>query len=365
MNFRTEHRPRLIDTTSGIESHDRVRERDPIPSAPNTRHMPFSTTGKSREFSLRQLTLDSAVSPLLRNPTTPFDRTEKKRAHTSALYYSECVLKGITPLVADSAAEGAQGIYNKWWVKSTAAGEAETPLQAQTRSTFHTNSKQSQLPKSDVGHVGKWRKTMHDSHHSRTQENSSVISANVVSVGTTDEQSSRPNSLQDDSSLDRRAEEGDMRHMEPVTIREISTVSSITPAQVRAAKRRLVHELKLSGGSVDTSGFAQCLEFLEAYYRSKNWDGRISSSSYGGTWLTLSKPTYNECKGRNEKGEYLYSLGRMSFDMFKPTNLVCSIQAVFNSVRPVDPKNPDRPLHVPRRLMKEIQRGEVMLQTYE
>ena len=91
----------------------------------------------------------------------------------------------------------------------------------------------------------------------------------------------------------------------------------------------------------------------------------MSGHTYRGTWLTLSKPTYNECKGRNEKGEYLYSLGRMSFDMFKPTNLVCSIQAVFNSVRAVDPKNPGRPLHVPRRLMKEIQRGEVLLQTYE
>ena len=351
MNIRSDDQPTLINTATG--RHDRVRERGSI-ALPHTSHMSISTTGpESGGLSLQRLSLDSAVSPLLRKPTTPFDRTERKRAHTSALYYSECVLKGITPVVADSAAEDAQGIYNKWWVKSTAAGEIEAPAHTQTRSTFQTSSQQPELQINDVSHVKKWRKTMHDRPLDRELDDASVASANAVSIATAGGNASQRNNEEDETTL---------KHIEHVSIPEISTVST---TDVQTVKRRLIHELKVSGGSVETPEFAKCLEFLEVYYQSKNLDGRISSSSYGGTWLTLSKPTYNECKGRNEKGEYLYSLGRMSFDMYKPTNLVCSIQAVFNSVRPVDPKNPDRPLHVPRRLMKEIQRGQVTLQTYE
>ena len=72
---------------------------------------------------MQQLTLDSAVSPLLPRATAPFDKTERKRAHTSAVYYSECFLRGIKPLDADSAAKDAQEQYDKWWIDRTARNE--------------------------------------------------------------------------------------------------------------------------------------------------------------------------------------------------------------------------------------------------
>jgi hypothetical protein len=84
-----------------------------------------------------------------------------------------------------------------------------------------------------------------------------------------------------------------------------------------------------------------------------------------GNWLTISKPAYTECKGKNEKGENKYSLGRISFDMFKPAGLTCSFQASFNHIQSIDPSNPGRPLHVPRSLMQDIRKGECRLQTYE
>jgi hypothetical protein len=61
-----------------------------------------------------------ATAPVLSRPTAPFDKTERKRAHTSAIYYSECSLRGIKPVLADAAASHAQGTYDKWWVNTRA-----------------------------------------------------------------------------------------------------------------------------------------------------------------------------------------------------------------------------------------------------
>jgi hypothetical protein len=291
----------------------------------------------------------------LSRPTAPFDRTERKRAHTSALYYSECFLHGIEPVVADTAAEEAQGKYDKWWIKSTAhphKGEERTTLD--TSSGEKRASSQSDAP-ADKNHVRKWRRT-----NGETLEEVSTVSANVVSVSTVSAQS------EDESTASMRTCN---KREQTLSISQISTRTDTTRSQIEVLKARLVGDLKTSGGSVETTEFLGCLEVLEAYYRSKSWDGRGSCKSspfsLEGNWLTLSKPTYNECNGRSEKGEYMYSLGRLSFDMFKPTQLVCSVQANFNNVRPIDPRNPGRPLHVPRKLMKEIHRGGINLRTYE
>ena len=346
-------------TTSNVFGDERVQELNPTSSSSSST---ASVTG-STKFSLQKLSLDSAVSPLLSRPTAPFDRTERKRAHTSAVYYSECFLRGIEPVVADTAAEDAQGQYDKWWVNATLhdEGKDKTSTAAMTTTVLGTTLNTT-ITDSDIDNnrVTKKQKTTHD-------DNASIQSSAVVSTVTS---SGEPSNLtsEDESTMVREDQSHPPMEM-PILFSTISTVAC-TKSQLREVKMRLITDLRASGGSTQTDTFQECLEFLEAYYKSKSWDGRGSHDSFApfkleGQWLTLSKPTYNECKGRNEKGEYLYSLGRLSFDMFKPTNLVCSIQAVFNSVRPMDPRKPDRPLHVPRSLMKEIQKGQIHLQTYE
>ena len=62
------------------------------------------------------MALESAVAPMLPSPITPFQKSDRKKAQTSAMYYSECFLKGVTPTDADNAASDIQGRYNKWWV---------------------------------------------------------------------------------------------------------------------------------------------------------------------------------------------------------------------------------------------------------
>lgn len=65
-------------------------------------------------FALQALTLDAAVAPSIRKPTAPFAKSERKRAYTSATYYSECFVRGISPVDADTAALDAQDQYEKW-----------------------------------------------------------------------------------------------------------------------------------------------------------------------------------------------------------------------------------------------------------
>jgi hypothetical protein len=79
-----------------------------------------------------------------------------------------------------------------------------------------------------------------------------------------------------------------------------------------------------------------------------------------GVWLTVSKPNYSECLGQNSEGEYMYTLGRMSFDMFRPTSLLCSIQGLFNPVFVTD-HTPDV---IPRNLRKDVQENKSTLRTY-
>ena len=48
-------------------------------------------------------------------------------------------------------------------------------------------------------------------------------------------------------------------------------------------------------------------------------------------------------------------MGRMSFDMFPPSNLVCSIQGIFNRITLVDAKKDHHTLKsIPRSLKDEI-----------
>lgn len=80
-----------------------------------------------------------------------------------------------------------------------------------------------------------------------------------------------------------------------------------------------------------------------------------------GIWLTVSKPNYSECLGQNSDGEYMYTLGRMSFDMFRPASLRCSIQGLFNPVFVTD-HTPDI---IPRNLIKDVQESKSTLRTYK
>lgn len=108
-----------------------------------------------------------------------------------------------------------------------------------------------------------------------------------------------------------------------------------TSAQaLQSARDGLLLALSATGGNTDGHPFRQCLTTLHQYYRQTRMDVRTTNAS-SGTWLTLTKPIFADCLGQNDQGDPLYTLSRMSFDMFRPSDLICSLQGNFNCVEPV------------------------------
>jgi len=326
-----------------------------------------------KRFELQQLTLDSAVSPLLSSPITPFQKSDRKKAHTSAMYYSECFLKGVTPKDADNAASDIQGRYNKWWVQSgfheraESGGEGTSEPDRERRdasrfdvfsaddSTEGPSSTKRSHRISDVDQASKvaGRKRMRrrggirDMIQDNTVDPHDQADRSVTSVTVDDEyfRSKLATSSHDD-----------------FPIRSIPNLSNVSRTEIVALRDELVDELKASGGDTDSASFQSKLAILTSFYLSSNNDarsvhGHASAFDLDGTWLTLTKPTYHDAKGRNEIGQYVYALGRMSFDMFRPTGLVCSIQGTFNTIHAINPASEQLPMHIPRPLRREVWRS--------
>mmetsp|Transcript_21329 Transcript_21329/g.44825 ORF Transcript_21329/g.44825 Transcript_21329/m.44825 type:complete len:679 (-) Transcript_21329:159-2195(-) len=57
-----------------------------------------------------------------------------------------------------------------------------------------------------------------------------------------------------------------------------------------------------------------------------------SQETLEGQWFSLTKATYADCLGDNDDSNPMYRLGRMTFELFMPGDLVCAIQAVFNPI---------------------------------
>lgn len=169
--------------------------------------------------------------------------------------------------------------------------------------------------------------------------------------------------------------------------------------QLESAKKALLIILQTERSITpeDNPRFLKLLRILESVYKDNNIDARTATSPIiddnngnssmerqamdDTTWVTLQpSPHYQECLGQNAKGNDLYTLGRMSFDMFRPTNLVCSVQWTFNTVVPVGAESMlhmeggsreqqrDRPRAVPKSLQKEVihtKGGCPRLRTYD
>jgi hypothetical protein len=154
---------------------------------------------------------------------------------------------------------------------------------------------------------------------------------------------------------------------EPVTM----TLSKPEPALSEclvSARDGLLHALAITQGDVESDKFTSALNPLLNHFSQQELDTRpnlTGTDSVDGMWLTLSKPTYFGCLGENDNGDPMYTLGRMTFDMFSPTNLVCSLQGNFNPVEVVSDKERKAMLAtVPKSLREEVLSGKTTLRTY-
>mmetsp|Transcript_11908 Transcript_11908/g.17058 ORF Transcript_11908/g.17058 Transcript_11908/m.17058 type:complete len:387 (-) Transcript_11908:587-1747(-) len=141
-------------------------------------------------------------------------------------------------------------------------------------------------------------------------------------------------------------------------------LTHVTKKQIVSIRNSIIEKLLRNGGNLKDDRIQSGISILQSFFLSKNVDVSYTSDLKG-TWLTLSKPTFSECLGQNQNGDHVYSLGRMSFDMFRPTSLICSIQGIFNTIHSLDDDDDDDdddgdnsndglPISVPIQLRKEI-----------
>jgi len=116
-------------------------------------------------------------------------------------------------------------------------------------------------------------------------------------------------------------------------------------AQIDRAKQDLLSSLD----ETTSKSFSESLRFLE---KASRHDDK-KEIDIDGTWNMISPPDYPSCLGINMNGDKLYTLDRMSFGMYQPGALLCSIQQEFNTISSVKNKA-DIPQYVPLSLKKEV-----------
>jgi hypothetical protein len=135
----------------------------------------------------------------------------------------------------------------------------------------------------------------------------------------------------------------------------------------KTIRSELVDALQSVQGDVSTERFTSSLEILTRFYNASGRDARVNpwgggSSTIGGpagadllegSWLNISRPNYVECLGQNAENDFMYTLGRMSFDIFQPSNLICSVQSTHNTIKMIGERE-ELPACVPNSLKEEV-----------
>jgi len=126
------------------------------------------------------------------------------------------------------------------------------------------------------------------------------------------------------------------------------------------AKSEILWALQHSGGDTLDPRFQDALQGLSRMYKNNNSSSnnidkeRGGACLFDGQWDTISRPTFKECIGVNENGDFEYTLGRMSFDMFRPSNLICSVQRIVSKSERMKMNGDNYPAEVPSKLKEEI-----------
>eukprot|EP00522_Entomoneis_paludosa_P008944 CAMPEP_0172451832 /NCGR_PEP_ID=MMETSP1065-20121228/9696_1 /TAXON_ID=265537 /ORGANISM="Amphiprora paludosa, Strain CCMP125" /LENGTH=520 /DNA_ID=CAMNT_0013203803 /DNA_START=76 /DNA_END=1638 /DNA_ORIENTATION=+ len=283
------------------------------------------------------LPLHASIAPI-KTLSMPSAR-ERKKAFLSAKYYSECAFRGIGPLDADQAATTVKNEYGKWWPARSRNKRGSTT----TAVTSHRLPKRLRisLPKRSGRNV------------SITSVPENTSSSAVLS--STDDESSQSH----DRTSSLKQQQYLSEDMETESMAPVPNVDTLNAEKVQTAKAGILQELKDNGGDTTTPRFLQLLDVLHTYYNSQGYDARWTHSdpfcSMDGIWLNLSRPTYSDSLGRNHEGDWVYTLGRLAFDMFRPTGLRCSLQGIFQhtELEPTDGEsNSDRPRIFPARLLQ-------------
>ncbi len=166
----------------------------------------------------------------------------------------------------------------------------------------------------------------------------------------------------------RLSEESEMFHM----------VASPRDWVKKSIRSELIDALGSGKGDVQDKRFLSVLDILSNFYKTSGRDARVSpwsgssgfnggkygyiggesggptaSDFFEGSWVNMTRPNYIECLGENGDNDFMYTLGRMSFDMFQPSNLICSVQSTHTTIKIIGEKE-ELPAFVPKSLKEEV-----------
>lgn len=103
--------------------------------------------------------------------------------------------------------------------------------------------------------------------------------------------------------------------------------------EVLEAKERFLAQLALAEGDMDSHKVHLAYEELSSLNKKeRDLDEEDLLDALDGVWLQLSTPTFPGCLGTNNTGDRQYSIGRMSFGVLKPSDMLVSMQNVKNPI---------------------------------
>ena len=152
-------------------------------------------------------------------------------------------------------------------------------------------------------------------------------------------------------------EEEDMLFRYLMSVPEVSFRSSSSAKSLRQAKELFLRELGRSKGDVTDPSVNSALQQLLQLSKVARNDLAPSQHTHpkiDGVWIDISKPKFPDCLGMNARMDYEYTLGRMSFGKFRPTDLLCSIQGSFNPIHEIEEKDiKSHSSHIPNSIRRK------------
>jgi hypothetical protein len=111
---------------------------------------------------------------------------------------------------------------------------------------------------------------------------------------------------------------------------------NITTTQRNNAKQVLFEALKNNDGDTKNEAVVAAIEKLA--FLNPNTSPTENSDLLEGNWLLINAPNFPN-RQQDNQGRYIYTLGRLAFNMFEPVNLLVEIERVLQPVFPTGKGN--------------------------
>lgn len=280
----------VVNVICPFDLRTRLSFRSMFPSSSGKPSLPAVTDDEASLTSHKwpPSLLQQTLKPLIRG-----HHSVKRALQSDASYFAECHLQGIQHEEASEAASSVQEMHQKWWVAT------------RRRKRLKTNEDDAMIEKPSPSSLPRFDDT----------------------VGTLP----MTNSLM------------------------VPRVRSTSPHELIATLKRALQGARGDAHHPSCQPLLRHLTDLQSQDDIR-WKLGEPSILDAHRWKLLTKPLYSELQGQASVSDNqmepqpVYTLGRLAFDMFRPTHLLCSISHITNRIQLSSNNNQRRPRSFPARL---------------